>query len=259
MVKPPEPVEYPPPCSQTITGRLWPVPRLGVQTFNTRQSSPIGTLSSTAATSAIRPDGFCGAWCPNSRVSRTLVQGCGFDGGMNLAAPVVEAPYGTPLKALILSWKVPRILPELFSATGPVEPLLAGAAKALVNGPPSSALPPARNARRSIFDFMLTSFARLAPIEGRNVGIHVHPDRFRIGIFLHRFQPQVSAVPGLSDAAKRRVRVDALIGIDPNHSRLNSRGHSMRALQIAGPEAAAQTVYRGVGGLYHLRFRLAAG
>jgi hypothetical protein len=74
---------------------------------------------------------------------------------MNRPEPAVEAPYGTPLKALILSWDVPRILPEVVSATGPVESLLAGAAKALVNGAPMRALPLARKDRRSIFDFMI--------------------------------------------------------------------------------------------------------
>src|SRR6266478_5849833 len=42
MVNPPDPVENPPPCSQTITGRLCSLLTLGVHTFKQRQTSRYG-------------------------------------------------------------------------------------------------------------------------------------------------------------------------------------------------------------------------
>ncbi len=44
-MNPPEPLVYPPPCSQTMTGRLPDAPTLGVQTLSRRQSSLSGFVA----------------------------------------------------------------------------------------------------------------------------------------------------------------------------------------------------------------------
>ena len=56
----PEPVEKPPPWSQTITGRFVPPLRAGVNTFSTRQSS----LSIGEPGRAFPPAAVCGAVGP---------------------------------------------------------------------------------------------------------------------------------------------------------------------------------------------------
>src|SRR5215471_690720 len=106
MAPEPDPLENPPPCSHTNTGRF-PPPRDGVQTFSTRQSS--------LCAGPLRP--VCGAVGPYSSASRTPVHLAGLTGGMNRFAPDVLAPYGIPLKTLMSPATLPRILPEVVSAT----------------------------------------------------------------------------------------------------------------------------------------------
>src|SRR5258708_25964200 len=116
----PDPVAKPPPWHQTITGRLRPPPltgpTAGVQTLSTRQSSPsTGRLFPETESASADPRGtvgsLCGALCPYSSASRTPVHRAGSAGAMKRFAPVVLAPYGTPLKVMIPLLSTPRIFP----------------------------------------------------------------------------------------------------------------------------------------------------
>src|ERR1700677_4946606 len=73
---------------------------------------------------------------------------------MKRPEPPVEALYGTPRKALTLSWMVPRILPAVVSTMGPDESPVAGAAQVLASAPliraPAASVPRLRNDRRGI-------------------------------------------------------------------------------------------------------------
>src|SRR5262245_53983282 len=110
----PEPLENPPPCSQTITGRLRPSFKPGVKTFRTRHSS----LCCAGDPAAVVPELslVCGAVGPNASASRVPVHGDGLTGGLKRLRPLVGAPYGTPLKILTPSTATPRILPADVSA-----------------------------------------------------------------------------------------------------------------------------------------------
>src|SRR5579863_4688452 len=74
----PDPLENPPPWHQNITGRLRPSLIPGVQTFNTRQSSPSAgrfepeTVNPPAA-GAGAAGSRCGALWPYASASRTPV------------------------------------------------------------------------------------------------------------------------------------------------------------------------------------------
>src|SRR5882762_805277 len=121
MGEDPDPVAKPPPCSQTITGRLRTASAAGVKTFRTRQSSsslprPWPDVDGCAG----RAPGFLwGALGPYASASRRPVQGAGLVGGMKRCFPLVGPPYGIPLKILMSSTAVPRILPDAVSATTP--------------------------------------------------------------------------------------------------------------------------------------------
>src|SRR5205823_5373626 len=117
----PDPVAKPPPWHHTITGRLRPSSRAGVQTLSTRQSSlSCGSPApATARSDALRraPGSLCGALGPYSSASRTPVHFATGAGGMKRFRPAVFAPYGMPLKILIPSTSTPRTFPEAVSAT----------------------------------------------------------------------------------------------------------------------------------------------
>src|SRR5215813_4412342 len=118
-----EPNENAPPWYHTMTGRLAPSRSPGVHTFKVRQSSLSGTVSRgpdrlASSGRCLRLDGACGACPAQLTASRTAGQGSGVCGGMKRRRPPVGAPYGTPLKALMPLAAVPRILPEVVSATG---------------------------------------------------------------------------------------------------------------------------------------------
>src|SRR5271170_8283504 len=95
---PAEPLVYPPPCSQTITGRLPPLAGLGVQTFRTRQSSLMapGPIRSPIAFRIsdvlFAPLVSCGAGGPIFSASVTPIDGLGATAGRNRIEPSVEAP-----------------------------------------------------------------------------------------------------------------------------------------------------------------------
>ena len=82
-----DPVEKPPPCSHTMTGRLRPSPSAGVNTFSTRQSSPSAGPSGREAAPTV-----CGAVGPQARASRMPVHAAGLVGGMNRFVPAVVPP-----------------------------------------------------------------------------------------------------------------------------------------------------------------------
>src|SRR5262249_15610831 len=148
-----------PPCSQTITGRLSPRPRPFVHTFSRRQSSLIPVPGIVARTSGISVCGLtCGASGPQVTVSLIPVQASGRTGGRKRRSPAVEAPYGTPLNALTLSIRRPRIFPAVVST---VAPDLVSAPSELFHAPantPAAAVPCARNLRRFIYFLPPTSF-----------------------------------------------------------------------------------------------------
>src|SRR6267378_728542 len=126
MGEDPDPVAKPPPCSQTITGRLRPAPSPGVKTFRTRQSSsslprPWPEVDPCAGRA---PGLVCGALGPYANASRTPVHGAGLVGSMNRFFPLVGPPYGIPLKILMSSTEVPRTRPYAVSATAPAAPAL---------------------------------------------------------------------------------------------------------------------------------------
>jgi hypothetical protein len=93
----PDPLVKPPPWIQNSTGRFAPSFSPRVQTLSTRQSS-LGVIArrETLASSA-GPAVTCGAIGPYSNMSRTPVQGAGFDAGRNRIVPPVAPPYGMPL------------------------------------------------------------------------------------------------------------------------------------------------------------------
>src|ERR1700722_2136250 len=124
-MKPPDPVVYPPPCSQTITGRfVFPLLlALGVQTLSTRQSSPIGSAghigSSAFGTKPKKSESRCGERCPRSKQSFTPVHFSRFAGGIKRFAPAVEAAYGTPRNACTPACVCERPLPRFVSTVAP--------------------------------------------------------------------------------------------------------------------------------------------
>ena len=84
----PDPVEKPPPCSHTMTGRFAPLPSAGVNTFSTRQSS----LSAGAPVPVAAALTVWGAVEPNASASRVPVHGAGLVGGMKRFLPDVVPP-----------------------------------------------------------------------------------------------------------------------------------------------------------------------
>ncbi len=105
----PEPVENPPPCSHTITGRLLLLLNSGVNTFSTRQSSLCSGVPGV-------PFVICGAVGPYARASRTPFHCTGLVGGMKRFLAAVVPPYGIPLKILTSSNARPRTLPAEVAA-----------------------------------------------------------------------------------------------------------------------------------------------
>src|SRR3984885_6789824 len=124
-MKPPDPVVYPPPCSQTITGRFVSPLLLarGVQTLSTRQSSPIGSAghigSSAFGTKPKNSESRCGERWPRSKQSFTPVHFSRFAGGINRFAPAVDAAYGTPRNACTPACVCERTLPRFVSTVAP--------------------------------------------------------------------------------------------------------------------------------------------
>ena len=84
----PEPVEKPPPCSQTITGRFRLSPPPCVKTFSTRQSSL--AAGRVAGGGPLRR--LCGELGPYASASRVPAHGVGFVGGMKRFFPLVVPP-----------------------------------------------------------------------------------------------------------------------------------------------------------------------
>src|SRR5262249_14665758 len=112
-----------PPWYHTITGRLPPSRKPGDQTFKLRQSSLSGTVSRApdrlaSSGRCLRLEGACGACPAQVTASRTPGQGAGGRGGRKRVRPPVGAPKGTPVKALTPFAQLPRILPDIVSATG---------------------------------------------------------------------------------------------------------------------------------------------
>src|SRR5579864_7427396 len=83
----------------------------------------------------------------------------------------------------------------------------------------------------------------LPSVERWDVGVDVHPDRFRLGVVVDGLDAHVAAVAGFSDAAEGRRGIDALIAVDPHHAGTDGRRYAMRALEIVGPQAAAQRIH----------------
>src|SRR5260370_33538898 len=86
----PEPVENPPPCSHTITGRLLLLLNSGVNTFSTRQSSLCSGVPGV-------PFVICGAGGPYARASRTPCHCTGLVGGMKRFLTPSGPPHAIPL------------------------------------------------------------------------------------------------------------------------------------------------------------------
>ena len=148
-----DPAEYPPPCSQTITGRLSTLVAPGVQRLRLRQSSPIGSRRFSGAHSGTSTESISGDRRPVSNASRTPVHGCIFTGGRNRRAPAVDEPYGTPLNAWIFSMTRPRTLPAVVSTVAPGTPfpLCAHTSRQSSNNAPAAAtVVVPMNARRFI-------------------------------------------------------------------------------------------------------------
>src|SRR5213076_1947420 len=68
------------------------------------------------------------------------------------------------------------------------------------------------------------------------------PDALDLRVFAHRLEAELAAHAAHLGTAERRGRVDELVGIDPDHARLELRRDPMRAPQIAGPETRAESV-----------------
>src|ERR1035438_4073548 len=64
----------------------------------------------------------------------------------------------------------------------------------------------------------------LSLVEGRELGVHVDPDRLGVGVIVHRFETHFASVARLSHAAERRSGVDALVAVDPHHSGIDGGG-----------------------------------
>src|SRR5262245_25875871 len=97
--------------------------------------------------------------------------------------------------------------------------------------------------RRHSSAHSLTASARIVR---RNLRVYVDPHRLGIGVVVHRLEAHLAPITGVADAAERRAGIDALVAVDPDHARAHRICDSVRALQIRGPQPAAEAVLGGV-------------
>src|SRR5215475_4921559 len=55
-------------------------------------------------------------------------------------------------------------------------------------------------------------------VEGRDVRVDVDPDGLGLRVLVHRLEAHLPPKAGQADTTKRRSRVDALVGVDPDHA-----------------------------------------
>src|SRR4029453_10737944 len=84
-------------------------------------------------------------------------------------------------------------------------------------------------------------------VPGWDVGVHVDPDRLRVGVAPHGLEAHLAPVSRLADAAEGRARAHALVAVHPHHAGAEGPGQPVGAGQVPGPEPGAEAVVGAVG------------
>src|SRR5438105_3157275 len=82
------------------------------------------------------------------------------------------------------------------------------------------------------------------------------PDALHLRVLVHRLKAELPTHAAHLGSAERRGRVDELVGIHPDHARLELRRDPVGAPQVARPEAGPESVRDAVGHLDRGRFVL---
>src|SRR5262249_30849828 len=129
----------------------------------------------------------------------------------------------------------------------PVSTVRARAARPIVRSPAPAGQGFRRRTRRARAGRCRRTVARLLALEvRRNRRVDVDPNRLGLGVIVHRLATHLTAIARLADAAERTARIDALVAVDPAHACANLAREPVRALQVAGPEPAAEPVVGAV-------------
>src|SRR5262245_55990837 len=81
----------------------------------------------------------------------------------------------------------------------------------------------------SIRKWERTAHRSSARVKRRDLCRVVDPDRLGVRVLVHGLEAHLATVARAADAAEWRARVDALVRIDPDHSRRDRIGDAMRA------------------------------
>src|SRR5262249_34247479 len=73
------------------------------------------------------------------------------------------------------------------------------------------------------------------------------PNRLYVGVLLERVRAEIPPEAALLVAAERRARVESVVGVDPDGAGLDLAGHTVRQLDVPGPDRRDQPINRSVG------------